>query len=58
MNHINKFKNKNCISRDAEKLLENSASIYDFKTPPASGHRKNIPQYNKDHGKPIAKAHH
>ena len=51
INHINKLKNKKhtTLSIDAEKVMDKIQQPLLFKNPPESGHKGNLPQYNKDH---------
>ena len=51
IHHINKLKNKNhmIISIDAEKAFDKIQHPFLIKTLHQSGHRRELPQYNKSH---------
>ena len=51
IHHINKLKNKNhmILSIDVEKAFDKNPTPISDKNPSESGHRGNLPQYNKGH---------
>ena len=49
INHINKLKDKNLMSIDAEKSFNKIQHPFMIKKNPESRHRGNLPQHNKGH---------